>query len=185
MWLGSGNWRLLHGWQIGKLSYEVFGWIFPLIVYTWNDIFFLLWLQKDIDKYQETFRGTGIGPKSLEKGSEVVVADPKSQKYLAVKLGSPMIVDKTYQVFSTGNPGVYVRVIEKKNNWLALPLDPVTPLNSKPGTAMATLGQYIQYDGKSSAQKVYHQHLYDTCMLRRKDTAVCFSLFFIIVTIIV
>ena len=100
------------------------------------------------------------------------MADPKSQKFLAVKLGETLKIEKTFDVFSTGNPGVYVRVLEKNNNWLALPLAPVTPLNSKPGTSMATLGQYIQYDGKSSAQQVYHQHLYDTCMLRRKDTAV-------------
>ena len=113
-----------------------------------------------------------MGPSNLEHGSVLVVRDEASQKYLATELGvSKTLIDK-WNVFTTGNDGLFIRILNKNNGFEPMPIKPVTPENTKPNLAMGTLGQYITEDVKSNMKEVYEKHLHDTCVRRKKDIAV-------------
>ena len=116
--------------------------------------------------------GTAIGPSELQKGSIVIVRDEEKQKYLAVELGEMRTLNNKWNVYTTGNDGLYIRILNKENDFRRMPVKPVTPENTKPNLAMGTLGQYITEDIKSNMHQVYKKHLDDTCVNRRKDIAV-------------
>ena len=137
---------------------------------------FYFHLQTANDDYQETYRGTVVGPEKLEKGSIVVVQDPVKQKYLAVELGNIITLNNKYNVWTTGNEGLYIRILEKDNDFETMPIKKVTPDNTKPNLAMSTLGQFITEDIKIHMKEAYDKHLRDICIQDQKNLAVSFVL---------
>ena len=131
-----------------------------------------------MDKYQETYIGSAVGPSTLEKGSILIVRDEEKKKFLAVQLGEVKTLYNKWNVYSTGNDGLFIRILNKENDFQRMPVKLVTPENTKPNLAMGTLGQYITEDIKSNMHKVYKKHLDDTCVNRRKDIAVSKNTFF-------
>ena len=125
--------------------------------------------KEPVDRYQETYQGTALGPEKLTSGSVMVIEDKIQQKYLAVELGEKETLAGKYNVFSTGNKGLYVRITDQSTQ---MPIRQVTSANSKINMALATLGQFIQVDSKTTMEQVYKKHLYDSCMHDRKDIAV-------------
>ena len=116
--------------------------------------------------------GTAVGPSKLERGSILIVRDQEKQKYLAVELGEMKTLNNKWNIYTTGNDGLYIRILNKENDFQRMPVKPVTPENTKPNLAMSTLGQYITEDIKSNMHQVYQKHSDDTCVNRRKHIAV-------------
>ena len=123
-----------------------------------------------IDKYQQLYRGSAMGPNNLGPGSTLVIKDPIRKKYAAVQLTDFEYLAGKYKVYGTTNNGLYIRVMGMLDSYM--PIKEVTAQNAKIDLALSTVGQYIITDGNSRMKKIYDKLVHDACVQERTDLAV-------------